>query len=107
MIQLRALLLPLLNQIWTMSKTEHAGFAAVLPGERSEYPPITSLSLQQRKLSVNFISLPRKCRETCRSVLTKRMSSRETLSDREGISSRDWFLKNKEIIYSQKQNLKS
>ena len=36
--------------------------------------------------SVKFISLPRKCRETCRNVLTQRKSSQETLSDREGIS---------------------
>ena len=66
---------------------EHAGVTTVLTGERSKCRPITSLPLPQRKLSVKFISFPRKCRETCRSVVTQRMSSQETLSDREGISS--------------------
>ena len=51
------------------------------------------LYLQERELSVKFISLPRKCRETCRSVLThavfshKRKSSQDTFSDRESRSS--------------------
>ena len=43
----------------------------------------TSLSLLQRKLRVKFISLPRKCRETCRSALTlKKVDSRNTFRQR-------------------------
>ena len=51
--------------------------------ERSRCRPITSLSLLQRKLSVKFISLPRKCRETSRSILTrKKVESRDTFRQR-------------------------
>ena len=65
------------------ANTEYAGFTAVLTGERSKCRPITSLSLFQRKLSVKFISLPRKCRETCRNVLTqKKVESRNTFRQR-------------------------
>ena len=56
---------------------------ASLTGERSVCRPMTSLSLLLRKHSVKFILLPRRCR----SVLTQKKSSQETLSDREGISS--------------------
>ena len=49
-------------------------------GERGKYRPITSLSLQQRKLSVKFISFPG---ETCSSVLTqKEVESRITFRQR-------------------------
>ena len=49
--------------------------------ERSKCRPITSLSLLQRKLSVKFISLPRKCRETCRNVLTKKKVESRRMQD--------------------------
>ena len=57
---------------WWENTEYAAGFSAVLTGERSKCRPITSLSLFQRKLSVKFISLPRKCRDTCRNVLTQK-----------------------------------
>ena len=44
------------------ANTEHAGFTTVHTGERNKCRPITSLSLLQTKLSVQFISLPRTCR---------------------------------------------
>ena len=51
--------------------------------ERSKCRPITSLSLLQRKLGVKFISLPRKYRETCLSVLTqKKVGLRNTFRQR-------------------------
>ena len=59
---------------------------AVLTGERSKCRPTTSLSLFPRKLSVQFISFRKKCRETCR-VVTQRKSSQDTFPDRDGISS--------------------
>ena len=47
--------------------------------ERSKCRSITSLSLQQRKLSVKFISLPSQSRETCSSILTQeKVESRVT-----------------------------
>ena len=49
----------------------------------SKCRPITSSSLLQRKLSGKFISLPRQCRETCRSVLTQqKVESRNTFRQR-------------------------
>ena len=65
------------------ANTEYAAFTTVLPGERSKCRPITTLSLLQRKLSVKFVSLPRKCRETCRNVRTqKKVESRNTFRQR-------------------------
>ena len=55
--------------------------------ERSKCRPITSLPFLERKLSVKFFSLPRKCRETAAMLSHKRKSSQETPSNREGISS--------------------
>ena len=43
---------------------DHAGFTTVFTGERSKCPPITSLSLLQRKLSVKFISRSEEYGET-------------------------------------------
>ena len=65
------------------SNSEYAGFTAVYKGERSKCWPITSLSLFPRKLSVQFISFPWQCRETCRSVLTqKKVESRHIFRQR-------------------------
>ena len=65
------------------ANTEYAGFTTVLTGERSKCRPITSSPLLQRKLSVKFISLPRQCREPCRSILTqKKVESRNIFRQR-------------------------
>ena len=80
-IQLRALPLPIWNRIWVI-KYGICWITAVLTGERGKCRP-TSLSLFQRKLSDIFISLPRKCRETCRSVpKQKKVDARSTLRQR-------------------------
>ena len=98
-------------------------------GERSRCRPTTSLSLLKRKLCVKLITFPSKRGETCSSVLTqKNIESRSTFrqgrpflrtstqfQEQTKLSTgslirkmrRNKFLKNKEIIYSQKQNLKS
>ena len=84
MIQLRAFRRTLLNRIWMMSKYEICWLHRCTYGrERSICRPITSLSLLQTKLRVKFISLPRKCRETCRNALTqKKVESRNTFRQR-------------------------
>ena len=59
------------------SNSECAGLTIVLARERRKCWPITWLSLSPRKLSVQFISFPKKFRETCRVVLTQqRVGSR-------------------------------
>ena len=69
-ILLRALLLLLLNRIWTMSRYGTC-FTTLRTGERSKCRSITSFSLLQRKLCDKFISCPSKCGETCSCVLSQ------------------------------------
>ena len=98
-ILLRALLLSFLKRIWMMSEywrcwLHHCTYRREASADRS------SLSFLQRKLSVNFISLPSEFGETCRSVLTqKKVESRiTTFSQRRyffgtrSISRRKWKL---------------
>ena len=70
------------------SMTSTYDSAESICGERSKCRPITSSSLFPRILSVQFISLPRKCRETCRFVLTQKESRvKKYFYDRECMSS--------------------
>ena len=70
------------------ANSEYVGFTVVLTGERSKCRPTTSSSLIRRKLSVQFISLPRVSAGKPGAVfLHKRKSSQEAFSDREGVSS--------------------
>ena len=86
LIQLRALRPPLLNRIWMMSNYGICWLSPLYLQDRGKCRPITSLSLLQWKLSVKFISLPNRCRETCSSVLTqKKVESRVTFRERRNI----------------------
>ena len=65
------------------SDWQYADCTAELTGERSKCIPTTSLSIFPSKLSVQFTSLPRKCRETCCIVLTwKKVESRNIFRQR-------------------------
>ena len=64
-----------------------AGFTNVFAGERSKCGPITSLSLCKKKLGVKFISSSVEYGKPVALFSSKRMSSQETFSDREELSS--------------------